>query len=353
MNIAKKIIFYSILAFCLILAGCSKDKKKGYQMPPTGVTVATAKTQQWQQQIHAIGTLLANQGILVKSEIAGRITKIYFKPGQAVKAGTPLVQINPDILRAEVNYAKAQLKLSSSQYKRYKKLYSEKAVSKEIFDEKSSDYKSDEAQLAKAEAELAQTTIKAPFSGKLGIDLIDLGDYVQAGTPIVQLQDLSSLRVNFTVPGKMLGKLKIGQSVEVQTASYPNETFTGKVYAFDSTIDPNTRNLSIRVRIPNPKQKLLPGAFVNVTLFVGKKQNVVTVPQTAIVYNVSGDYVYTVVDNKAIKTDVDLGERYQDEVAIKKGLKADDVVVTAGQIKLKNEAPVVIVENKKQENNKK
>jgi len=339
-------IFINILiAFTLLLSSCSKgDEKKasGSAMPPTVVEAVKVKQQQWKTQIHTIGTLTANQGIEIKPEIPGRVTKILFKSGEYVKEGTPLIQLDPAIYQAQYKLTEAQAELSKSQLERTKNLFKQHVAAASKLDQDVATYKIDEANMEKAKAQLDETLIRAPFSGYIGLKQVDLGDYLSIGQNIVNLQDTNTMLTNFTVPEIYINEVQSGQTVLLQTDAVPGKTFTGEIYALDSRVDPQTRTLAVRAKIPNPKHLLTPGIFANVTILVGKDKNVVTVPQTAIVYSIESDYVYKIVDNKAIKAEVKLGERLGEEVAITQGLQPGDEVVTAGQIKLREGAPVMI-----------
>ncbi|MGB6976682.1 MAG: efflux RND transporter periplasmic adaptor subunit [Gammaproteobacteria bacterium] len=303
-------------------------------MPPAVVAVAEVQEQGWQDQVHSTGTLTADQGIMVKAEVPGRVTRVYFKSGQNVKQGEPLVELDQSILRAQLQLYEAQLHLNELQYKRYSDLYKKHFVSTSDYDTAAANLQSTKAQVAQVQAQLAQMLIKAPFSGKLGLKQVDLGDYVTAGQILVNLQDTDPLRVDFSVPETSLSKVAIGDTVLIRTNSYPDQTFKGKVYAFEASIDPNTRTLAMRANIPNKDNKLIPGSFVDVTLLLGKTQKLWVIPQTALVSSLQGDFVYRAINGHAVKTPVVVQKRSAQQAVISSGLAAGDKVVTDGQLKI-------------------
>lgn len=311
-------------------------------MPPVVVNVVMAKQVAWQPEIESTGTLIADQGVNVAPDISGRITAIYFKSGQYVKAGTPLVQIYPNILKAQLAANDASLTLSKLTFERDSKLFKKKAVSRSEYDTSAAGLKQSKAAVAEVQAKLNQTLVRAPFSGYLGIRSVNLGDYVSAGTSIVNLQDVNPMYIDFNVPEVFISKMKVGQKIEVGGDAYGNKVFIGKISAIDSIVNPKTRTLTIRAQIPNKNRTLMPGAFMEVSIYLGKPQQVVSIPQTAIVYSAAGDYVYRVVNKKAVKTLVTIGQRGVANIIVLKGLKPNDVVVTAGEQKLYQGAFVIV-----------
>ena len=319
-------------------------KMKGHHgMPPTPVEVAKATPDEWRDQIHSTGTISAIKGVIVRPEVAGRITKIYFTSGTDVKKGEPLFQIFPDILNAQLANDQAALALAQVNYDRTTVLYQKKVASKEQLDQYTSQLQQAQANLDQTKAQLVQHNIFAPFAGRIGLKMVDVGDYVNAGTDVVTLQQMNPLRIDFNVPDRYINTLAIGDTVEVKPSSSDDNTiYVGNVYAFNAAVDPDTRSFSMWAQIPNPKENLIPGTYVDITLYVGKPHPVITVPQTAALFSPQGEYVYVIVDNKAVKTQVTVGMRENNWIEVKSGLKADDVVVTAGQVKLYDGAPVAV-----------
>lgn len=340
----KTLVVLLLLIFIGSLVSCSACSKKGGNgMPPPVVEAQPVKTETWQTEINAIGTLSANQGVVIKPEIAGRVAQIYFRSGENVKAGTPLVQFNSSMIQAELEAAQARLILTKATYDRTKSLYAKNVASELEMDTSLSNYNADIAAVAQNQAHLNQTLIRAPFDGRLGLRLINVGDYINAGDPITNIQDVNPLRIDFNVPEVYLSQLSVGQTVLVNSRAFPDQVFTGKVYAFDSTIDPNTRSLGVRASLPNKDQKLLPGGFVELTLLTGKPQQLITVPETSLIYEADGEYVYKLAGDLATKTKIVTGKSKNNQIAVLSGLKAGDVVVSAGQFKIiGDKAPVMI-----------
>ena len=335
--------------FLFIALGCSTITlaKTQPEIPPTVVEALTAKTTTIPEEVSGTGTLISIPGIVVKPEISGRVTKIYFKSGEVVATGTPLFEINSDLIKAQLAGAQAKAQLAHVQFERFSKLHKTNDISKAEYDKSQADYNAAQAKVENMQAKLRQANIVAPFTGKLGLSKINIGDYVEAGQSIVNLESLDPLRVDFSIPETYLSKVKVGQTVILHTDAYPKEKFIGKVEAIESRIDQNNRTLNVRAVIPNKDHKLLPGTFVETILQFAVEKQVIMLPQTAIVYTPEGSYVFKIVDNKAEKVFVTLGDRGSNNIVIKSGIKAGDVIVTAGQLKTHEGAPVIIAGNKK------
>ena len=318
-------------------------KKSGFPaLPPTVVTTTQAKLRPWNEDIRTVGTLAAHQGITIKPEVSGRITDIFFHSGDTVAAGDPLLQINPDAIKASLALAQAESNLSEQEYQRQKKLVERNVETKALFDKFTAQRKVAQAKVTGQMTLLNQTLIRAPFHGQLGLKQVEIGDYILAGqSVIVNLQNIDSLKVNFKLPEHHLNHITKGQTITVLSPATPKTPIHGTILAHDSLIDATTRTIAVRAEIPNPKHLLLPGGFVNVALHVSH-QAVMTLPQTAIIYAPEGRFVYIVKDNKAIKTPVIIGPRIKDDIIIHQGLSAEDKVVTAGQFKLSDGAVVAI-----------
>jgi len=320
--------------------------KSSQQLPPAVVEIAKIQYSQVCDHLTATGTITAIPGIVVKPEVAGRIVNVYFKSGDKVAANTPLVEIYPDILKAQLVQAQADLQLSQLNFERYAKLYTTHTVSKADYDKAKTAADAAKGKVEQYQANLSQTLVRAPFAGKLGINQVSLGQYINAGQNIVSLQALDPIYVDFAIPETAISKIAAGQTINVRYAGYPNEKFSGTVHAIDPLINQKTRSINVRAAIPNKDEKLLPGAFADVLLFVSKQQQVIKIPQTAVVYDTANNYVYRVIDNKAVKTPVTLGQRDAQNVVIQNGLKENDVIVTAGQMKIARDgAPVIVAHN--------
>ncbi|MBN1684063.1 MAG: efflux RND transporter periplasmic adaptor subunit [Gammaproteobacteria bacterium] len=341
------IILIFLLHVSIVFA--KSEKSQGMpQMPPTAVQVAPVKMAKFQNSFQATGSLAASQGITVTPEISGRITKIYFKSGQSAKKDDPLVQIYDGIIKAQLDKAKADLKLKKANYERYLKLYQEHFFEKAGLDQMEAELDGAKADVAQLEATLSQTLIRAPFDGQLGLRQISVGDYVAPGTKIVNLQAVDPIDVNFSIPETYLHAVKIGNKISIKSQTDPNKSYFGKIDAFNALIDSTTRTLDARATIPNPDYTLIPGSFAEVTVYFGDQNPVTLIPQTAILYSTAGNYVYRFVNNKAVKTMITLGQKLENnEVIIHSGLNVGDQVIVGGQMKLQDGAPVFQMENEK------
>ena len=306
------------------------------------VTVETAPvaTARLQQDVVAIGTLRSNEAVVVRPEISGRITEIGFTEGSPVRKGQLLVALDSSVYAAEVQQAKANLALAETTFNRTTELERQKFVSATAKDQSLNGLRVAQANVALAEARLAKTQILAPFAGVIGIRQVSIGDYVKEGQDLVTLEDISSLKVDFRLPEVMLTDLKRGQAVEVASDAYPNRTFTATLDAIDPLVDQNGRAVILRARLKNTDGQLRPGMFVRTRLILEERANALTVPEEALMPSGTEQFVYKVVDGKATRVKVKTGLRRGSQVEVIEGLQAGDVIVTAGQIKLREGAAV-------------
>ena len=330
---------------------------QGSQLPPPiSVTVATAEKAQWERQVKAIGNLVAYQGVDITTEVSGIITSINFDSGDEVKAGSLLVGLDNRTETANLKSARAQFEADDSQYKRLIKLKEKNYASGNAIDVQKSLVNIARAQISVAEVALAKKQIYAPFSGKLGIRRIDLGQYVAPGTNIVTLLSVDRLYLDFTLPEGNFKDLIVDQAIEFKVRAYPQEKFSARVETWNPELDASTRNIAIRAVVENPKRLLAPGMFADMNVRSKRKIPVLTVPETAIFYNIYGEAVYILeqaetADGKIepnyrlAARQVDVTYRSKGVAGITSGLKAGDVVVTAGQLKLYPSLPVVIVDD--------
>lgn len=325
---------------------------RGQGMPPQAVSTFLAQAQTWQPTVEAVGTLRASKGVSLAAEVAGLVTGIHFESGATVKAGQLLVELNAAPLRAQLEQLKAAAMLARQNYERDIAQLKVQAVSQAVVDADAANLKSAQAQVATQEATIAQKTIRAPFAGKLGIRQIDPGQYLAAGSAIVNLQKLDTMYLDFTVPQTQIDLIHAGDKVVVQTSALPGRHFTGNVAAIEPQVDTGTRNLLVRARIDNSKGTLLPGLFATVRVDEGGKRQFITVPNSAIAYNTYGSTVFVIKDGgKGAdgKTSLTVEQRFVttgaargDQVAVLTGLKAGETIVTAGQMKLRNGASVFV-----------
>jgi membrane fusion protein, multidrug efflux system len=306
------------------------------------VTVETAPvaTARLQEDVVAIGTLRSNEAVVVRPEISGRITEIGFTEGSPVQKGQLLVALDSSVYAAEVQQAKANLALAETTFNRTTELERQKFVSATAKDQSLNGLRVAQANVALAEARLAKTQIRAPFAGVIGIRQVSIGDYVKEGQDLVTLEDISSLKVDFRLPEVMLADLKRGQAVEVASDALPNRTFTATLDAIDPLVDQNGRAVVLRARLKNTEGRLRPGMFVRTRLILEERANALTVPEEALMPSGAEQYVYKVVDGKATRIKIKTGLRRGSQVEVTEGLQAGDLVVTAGQIKLREGAAV-------------
>ena len=318
------------------------------RMPPPPATVAAAEVQveSWQPFLQAVGSLVATQGILVTTEVAGKVSEIRFESGQQVEAGTLLLQLDDSIDRAELEGIVAERRLAELQFKRREELVEKKSISRSDYDEAQLRLENARAQLDTKQAQIAKKRITAPFSGLLGIRQVDLGEYLQPGAAIVPLQALDPLYVDYSLPERHLGLISVGQTVQIEVQAYAGETFTGRISALNPGIDPGTRSLRIRATLENPQSRLRPGMFAEVRTLLPQRPAVLTLPQTAITYNPYGDSVFVIEESETGTTvqrrQVETGGVRNGRVEIAQGLQAGERVVIAGQVKLRNGQAVVI-----------
>jgi membrane fusion protein (multidrug efflux system) len=293
-------------------------------------------------EIRVIGSLRSNESVVIRPEVGGRVAEILFEEGQRVEAGSPLLKLDAAIATAELDQARAALALSEANHKRAVELFERKAASAANRDQTLAALRADQANLELARARLDKLTLTAPFDGILGLRKVSLGDYVTAGQDIVNLEDIEPLKVDFRIPERFLGSLAVGQPIKVAADAFAGESFAGEVYAIDPLIDENGRAVVMRARLPNDDGLLRPGLFVSVALLVGERENALMIPEQALVPRGNAQLVYKVADGKAALTEVKLGARRNAMVEILEGLAPGDVVVTAGQMKLRDGASVEV-----------
>lgn len=311
--------------------------------PPAPVETALAETGTVRTEVEAAGSLLANESVVITSEIAGRIDAIPFTEGQAVERDEVLIGLDSASLEAELQQAQANLELARMTYERNKTLVDRGSGTRVSLDESSIQYEVAKAEAAIMQTRLAKTSIAAPFTGVVGLRSVSTGDYVTPGEAMVTLTSIDPIKVDFRVPELFLGRIGEGQAIEVRVDAFPGRTFTGEVYAVDPTVDVNGRAVRMRARIANEGGTLKPGLFARVSLVLEVRDNAVLVPESALVPQGRDKYVYRVEDGTAVLTRVEIGNRLPGKVEIVGGLDADATVVTAGQLRLRDGARVNVV----------
>jgi membrane fusion protein (multidrug efflux system) len=295
------------------------------------------------EDVAAVGTLRANESVVLRPEIAGRIARIDFKEGVPAAKGALLIALDASTQAADLQQAQANLALARSNFERTEDLFRKKFVSASAQDQAAANLKVQEATTAQAQARLAKTRIVAPFAGVIGIRNVSVGDYVKEGQDLVNLEDLSALKLDFKLPESYLPRIRRGQSAELTTDARPGETFTAVVDAIDPLIDTAGRAIAVRARLANPDGRLRPGMFARVRLIFGERTDVLMVPEEALVPAGSDQFVFRVADGKAQRVKVATGARRGSKVEVVEGLKAGDLVVTAGQLKVRDGVPVKTV----------
>src|SRR6478735_1795195 len=315
--------------------------------PPPGIVVEASKVQvvSLPQAIAAVGSLRSDETVILRPEIAGRVAQIHFKEGERVAKDTVLVKLDDSVQQADLERARANLKLSKTKHERAIDLRDKGFLSSQALDESENNLRVAQADAELMEARSSKTTIRAPFAGTIGLRQISVGDYVKEGQDIVNLESLDPLKVDFRVPELALSLLRGGQTLQISLDALPDKTYDGKVFAINPLIDANGRAIVIRAQVPNRDGKLRPGMFARVRLFTSDIRDSVVIPEEALFPVGDEKYVYKVVDGKAQRQKVGIGQRREGRVEIVNGLARDDVVVTAGVIKLREGVAVTIANN--------
>jgi membrane fusion protein, multidrug efflux system len=319
---------------------------------PQTISTIEAAASDWQTFIQATGTFRAVRGADLSAQAAGVVEQIAFDSGNEVPAGKILLRLKPNDDYAKLEQLKAAAELADQNLKRDKEQFAAQAIAQSNIDSDVSSLKSARAQVAAQEALIEEKIVRAPFAGRLGIRQVDLGQYLAAGTTVVTLQALDPILIDFYVPQQALAKLRTGLPVSAAVDAFPGQPFAGSVEAINSKVDPNSRNVQVRASFHNADKRLMPGMFATVQIENGEKLSRITLPQSAVTYNPYGDAVFIVEqhgnDDKGKprytvqQRFVKLGATRGDQVAIEDGVKSGEVVVTAGQIKLRNGSSVLI-----------
>lgn len=330
---------------------------EGQQVPPPiSVTVATAEAALWRRKIKAIGTLVAFQEIDLTTEVSGVVTGINFDSGDEVKQGQLLVEFDSRTEIANLKSAEAQFESDNNQYQRLLKLKDQEFVTQNDIDVRASEVNIAAAQVNVAKTELSKKRIYAPFSGRLGIRQVDIGEFVSPGDSMVTLLSYDRLYLDFTLPEQNFSDLLVDQAIDFRVRPFPGSVFRARVETWSPVLDANTRNISVRAVINNKGRLLSPGMFADMEIESRLQITVITVPETSIFYNIYGEAVYILErpestddqplpDYRLAARQVDVAYRQDGVAGIRSGIKAGDIVVTAGQLKLYPNLRVAIVED--------
>jgi membrane fusion protein, multidrug efflux system len=321
------------------------------QPPPEAVTTIVAALEDWPATLGAIGTVTAVQGVTVSADLPGIVERIAFSAGKTVQKGDILVQLDTRQEEAQLAGAEAQLQLARLNFERMQGLVEQDAVSRAEYDAAASAHTQAEARLREIRATIDRKTIRAPFAGVLGIRRINLGQYLTGGDPVVSLQSLNPVYVDFGVPQQAAGEMRIGRSVRIVVGELEDAVFTGRVSAVDSIVDQATRNVQVQATLANRGGRLRPGMFVQAQVMLGASQQVVPLPASAINYAPYGDSVFVVTDLQTPEGQTYRGVRQQvvklgaargDQVAVLSGIEPGDEIVTSGVFKLRNGAAIQV-----------
>jgi membrane fusion protein (multidrug efflux system) len=320
-----------------------------YQPPPEAVTTIVAATETWPETLSAIGTVAAVRGVTVSADLPGTIDRIGFDSGRFVEAGAVLVELDTRQERAQLAAVEAERELAQLNYQRMKGLLDERVISRAEFDRATAEQKATDARVSEIRAAIARKTIRAPFSGVLGIRQVNVGQYLSGGDPIVSLQALDPIYVNFDVPQQAVPQMRLGREVRITAEELTGQTFVGRITALDSTINESTRNVRVQATLTNPGGVLRPGMFVQSEVVLGASQSVIALPASAISFAPFGDSVFIVTtlkgpdgrEYRGVRQQfVKLGPTRGDQVAVISGVNPGDEVATSGVFKLRTGAAV-------------
>lgn len=323
------------------------SSKEPFTMPPTSVTTIAVEKTQWNPMIRSVGSVVAVQGVTVTTELPGKVVAIHFESGTNVREGDLLLELDSSTEKAQLASANASADLAEISVKRSRELFEKNAISKAELDTAEARYSEATAAVANLEAVIEKKSIRAPFSGKLGIREVNLGQFVGSGQPVVPLQTLSPVYVDSYVPQQRLANIEVGQSVYIGWSDGASEPMVGEVSAISSVVDEATRNVLVRSKLENAKEILRPGMFVNVDYEQKETRDVLIIPSTAIVYASFGNTVFVATPTEdgegltATQQVVKLGESRGDFIEVVEGLAGGETIVSTGAFKLRNGVPIV------------
>ena len=348
----KKRILFAILGLVIVIAvlGAVKtlqiramiDQGKKAVPPTDTVTTAVALAESWETSLSAVGSLTAVQGVAVSAELPAKVVEIAFEPGAKVKRGDLLIRQDSSVEEAQLTGAEAQVKLAQSVLARNVEMLAEKIISQADFDAAVAGLQQAKAQVGTLRATIAKKSVHAPFSGRLGVRQVNLGQILREGDPIVTLQSLEPIYVNFALPQQELSRLRVGLPVRVTSDAFPGLAIDGRITTVNPLVDADTRNVQLQATVSNPEEKLRPGMYVTTAVNLPVRKKVVAIPATSVLYAPYGDSVFVVVDKagkggKELRQQfVRLGEKRGDFVAVTDGMKEGETIVSTGVFKLRN-----------------
>lgn len=344
-NIAIIVFSLVILGIIFIPKMLSKKEDTPLQAQTRGgsavsVSVKVIETSIFQNKIQVAGSIISNEEVELHTETSGKVINIAFNEGQKVKKGDLLLKVNDAELQAQLQKAEIRKKLSEDKEYRQKILLAKKGVSQEVYDAALNDLNSAKADIENIKAQIAKTEIRAPFNGTIGLRYVSEGSYVSPSSQIANLQDLSRVKIDFSVPQRYAASISIGSKVKIKTSS--GKEYQVKIYALEQKIDPNTRALKVRAIHQNEKGELVPGSYVSVDIDLNDINNAVVIPTQALALDITGEIVYLYKDGKAVPRKVESGIRSETDVQIVKGLAAGDTVITSGIMQIRPNVKVKI-----------
>jgi membrane fusion protein (multidrug efflux system) len=314
--------------------------------PPRGmpVEVANASAGLIKRELSAVGNFQSNESVVIAAEIAGRVAWIGFDEGKKITAGKVLLKLDTSVLAAERDRAQASLGLSEVNQRRAEILLKDNAISERERDEAYAKWRLDEASLRLAEAQLAKTVLLAPFDGIVGLRKVSVGDYLQPGEPVANLEQIDPIKVDFRIPETFAGQVEMNQTIQLTVDAVPGQTFSGTVYAVDPLVDVNGRSMLLRARVANAAGRLRPGMFARIAVLLEERADALTIPEEALIPQADGrQSVFKVVDGKVEAVQVRTGLREKGRVEIIDGLQTGDAVITAGHMKVRPGMPVTVL----------
>jgi membrane fusion protein (multidrug efflux system) len=317
---------------------------------PAGVPVKVGKVRSGtvSEEVNAVGTLLANESVMIRPEREGRITEIHFAEGQIVRKGERLISLDTAEIEAQLAAVTSELNLNRSRLKRASDLHDKKFISAQALDDAREALNQSVARHAEIKARLDKSAVSAPFEGVAGLRQVSPGAYVKAGQDVARLEGIGTLKLDFRIPELYLGRIRQQQEVLMRVDAFPGETFRGEIYAIEPSVDEQTRTVLLRAHVANPGVRLKPGMFSRVVLVLETRENALIVPEQALVPQGKDRFVYRLTDGKAALTKIELGLRRPGEVEIRDGLAAGDTIVLDGQLRLRDGSPVTVLEDKPQ-----
>lgn len=331
---------YALLMISLLVGavGCSKSGAEPKRGPPaaTEVEMASVTVGEVQRTWSAVGSLKADESVIVRPEIAGRIARMGFEEGQRVERGAVLFELDDSVFRAQIAQAQANLVLSSRNAERAEELFAKQLISPSDRDTAIATRAVDQAALRLARAQAAKTVITAPFAGRAGLRSAAVGDYVNPGQDLVVIEDLDRMKLEFRLPELALPDLREGQDARVELDAYPGRRFDATLYALDSRVADDTRSIAARALLDNPDGRLRPGMFARVTLVVERRSQALLIPEQALLARGNKSFVYAVESGKAVETEIEIGQRRPGEVEVLKGLSAGQAIIVSGLQRISN-----------------